>query len=128
VIMEKPNFLSHLNKKTKPETLVGYDPFIINRMLSRNIDCISDVYELTRRHGMPADMQFSYLFFSTPRAVRNQDWNAVRAFTIPDRIKVIMEYYEVSYLKAKELEILMSEKDWKNIESTLSKDEVKKTK
>lgn len=89
-----------------PEYESKYDPFIINKLFSKEIDTIIQANTMNRWSGLDPKMQFDYLRFSVRKKKRDSTWP--KKLT-EENIRLIQDYYQYTKEKAKEaLEILTS--------------------
>ena len=111
--MELKDWLNSINqKKTNlidedPSTDKEYQPYIINRCLSGEIDCIMFVNELNMYHFLPKKMQYDFLINILRVKKRYSPW--LRKDKIED-LDIVKRYYDYSNEKAQQaLRILTKE-------------------
>ena len=111
--MELKDWLNSINqKKTNlidedPSTEKEYQPYIINRCLSGEIDCIMFVNELNMYHFLPKKMQYDFLINILRVKKRYSPW--LRKDKIED-LDIVKRYYNYSNEKAQQaLRILTKE-------------------
>ena len=111
--MELKDWLNSINqKKTNlidedPSTEKEYQPYIINRCLSGEIDCIMFVNELNMYHFLPKKMQYDFLINILRVKKRYSPW--LRKDKIED-LDIVKRYYDYSNEKAQQaLRILTKE-------------------
>jgi len=111
--MELKDWLNSINqKKTNlidedPSTEKEYQPYIINRCLSGEIDCIMFVNELNMYHFLPKKMQYDFLINILRVKKRYSPW--LRKDKIED-LDIVKRYYGYSNEKAQQsLRILTKE-------------------
>ena len=61
-------------KKILSEHIKEYPPYIINRCLSGNLDCIMFANEMNLHHSLDKDMQYSF-FLNSLRKKRDSPFN-----------------------------------------------------
>jgi len=111
--MELKDWLNSINRTKKnlidedPSTEKEYAPYIINKCLSAEIDCIMFVNELNRYHFVPKKMQYDFLINILRVKKRYTPW------LYKDKIKdldMVKRYYGYSNEKAQQaLRILTKE-------------------
>ena len=117
-----------LNKRNKfsDEELdfKSYKPFLINRSLSYQLDCILYVNELNMNHHLPETLQFQYLL-NTIRPMKRKfhAWQKQAAVKDLDCVK---EYFGYSNEKAKEALRVLSDEQIALIKEKIDKGGVKK--
>ncbi len=99
------------NKKNLIENDISlskkYPAFIINRILSGNIDTALFASELNERFTMDKDMQYKYLLYSIPK--RKRFSNYIKKSTYSD-LELVKQYYGYNTEKALEaLKLLTKE-------------------
>ena len=111
--MELKDWLNSINKTKKnlidedPLVEKEYPPYIINRCLSGEIDCIMFVNELNRYHFLPKKMQYDFLINILRVKRRYSPW--LRKDKIED-LDIVKRYYGYSNEKAQQaLRILTKE-------------------
>jgi hypothetical protein len=111
--MELKDWLNSINKTKKnlidedPLVEKEYPPYIINRCLSGEIDCIMFVNELNRYHFLPKKMQYDFLINILRVKRRYSPW--IRKDIIKD-LDIVKRYYGYSNEKAQQaLRILTKE-------------------
>lgn len=107
------------NKKNVLENEKDYHGFVVNRALSFHYDCVMQANEMNRFPGLPATLQYQYLL------------NSIRGYKRPFRkwekrqtiqnIELIKEYYNYSNEKAKEVLLLLTDKQLSQIKEDLNK-------
>jgi hypothetical protein len=81
-----------------------YSPWIINICLSAFPDCILQVNEMNRHHGLSHKMQFDYLRHAIKRKKRFSPWTKKESL---EDLEVVKQFFQFSDAKAREaLEIL----------------------
>ena len=111
--MELKDWLNSINQKKKnlidedPSVEKEYAPYIINKCLSGEIDCIIFVNELNRYHFLPKKMQYDFLINILRVKRRYSPW--IRKDIIKD-LDIVKRYYGYSNEKAQQaLRILTKE-------------------
>jgi hypothetical protein len=111
--MELKDWLNSINQKKKnlidedPSVEKEYAPYIINKCLSGEIDCIMFVNELNRYHFLPKKMQYDFLINILRVKRRYSPW--LRKDKIED-LDIVKRYYDYSNEKAQQaLRILTKE-------------------
>lgn len=92
-----------INSKKGKENIKKYPSFMINRILSYHLDCIEIVNKI---NGMkiPDEWKFEYLFYSIPKKYRYKQYQKLSSEEIDD-ILLVMEYYQLSFNKARKMNI-----------------------
>jgi hypothetical protein len=106
---ELKDWLNSINftKEDLSENIQEYSPYIINRCLSGNIDCIMYANEMNINHQIDKDMQYSFYLNSLRKRKRFSPW--LRKDKIKD-LECIKQYYGYSNEKASQaLKILNKE-------------------
>ena len=101
----------NFNKKNlieeDPSTIKDYPPYIINRCLSGNIDCIMFVNEMNKYSFLDKDLQYSFYLNTLRKKKRFSPW--LRKDKVTD-LEIIKQYYGYSNEKASQaLKILTPE-------------------
>jgi hypothetical protein len=111
--MELKDWLNSINQtkqnliEENPELKKEYTPFIINKCLSGQIDCILFANEMNMKHHLDKDMQYSFYLNSLRKRKRFSPW--LRKDKIKD-LECIKQYYGYSNEKASQaLKILTKE-------------------
>ena len=90
-----------------PSTIKDYAPYIINRCLSGNLDCIMFVNEMNKYSFLDKDMQYSFYLNTLRKKKRFSPW--LRKDKVTD-LEIIKQYYGYSNEKASQaLKILTPE-------------------
>ena len=110
---ELKDWLNSINKTKKnlidedPSVEKEYAPYIINKCLSGEIDCIMFVNELNMYHSLPKKMQYDFLINILRVKRRYSPW--IRKDIIKD-LDIVKRYYGYSNEKAQQaLRILTKE-------------------
>jgi hypothetical protein len=111
--MELVDWLNSINQTKKnlieedPSLMKEYPPYIINKCLSGNIDCILYSNEMNMNHHLDKDMQYSFYLNSLRKRKRFSPW--LRKDKVKD-LECIKQYYGYSNEKASQaLKILTKE-------------------
>ncbi len=90
-----------------PSVIKDYAPYIINRCLSGNLDCIMFVNEMNRYPNLDKDMQYNFYLNTLRKKKRFSPW--LRKDKVTD-LECIKSYYGYSNEKASQaLKILSKE-------------------
>ncbi len=107
--MELKDWLNSINftKEDLSESIQDYSPYIINRCLSGNIDCVMYSNEMNKYHQLDKDMQYSFYLNSLRKKKRFSPW--LRKDKVTD-LEYVKSYYGYSNEKAfQALKILTKE-------------------
>jgi hypothetical protein len=107
--MELKEWLNSINftKEDLSEDIKNYPPYIINKCLSGNIDCVLFSNEMNMNHHLDKDMQYSFYLNSLRKKKRFSPW--LRKDKIKD-LECVKQYYGYSNEKASQaLKILNKE-------------------
>ena len=95
------------NLMEDPDAKKDYSPYIINRCLSGNLDCIMFVNEMNINHHLDKDLQYSFYLNTLRKKKRFSPW--LRKDKVTD-LEIIKQYYGYSNEKASQaLKILTPE-------------------
>ena len=95
------------NLMEDPDVKKDYPPYIINRCLSGNLDCIMFVNEMNINHHLDKDLQYSFYLNTLRKKKRFSPW--LRKDKVTD-LEIIKQYYGYSNEKASQaLKILTPE-------------------
>ena len=101
------NFYKNNLLEEDPSLIKDYAPYIINRCLSGNLDCIMFVNEMNRYHNLDKDMQYNFYLNTLRKRKRFSPW--LRKDKVTD-LEIIKQYYGYSNEKAENaLKILTPE-------------------
>ena len=90
-----------------PDVIKEYTPYVINRCLSGNLDCIMFVNEMNRYPNLDKDMQYNFYLNTLRKKKRFSPW--LRKDKVTD-LECIKSYYGYSNEKASQaLKILSKE-------------------
>ena len=107
--MELKDWLNSINftKENLSENIKDYPPYIINRCLSGEIDCILFVNEMNLNHHLDKDLQYSFFLNTLRKRKRFSPW--LRKDKVTD-LECVKQYYGYSNEKASQaLKILTKE-------------------
>ena len=111
--MELKDWLNSINfnknnlMEEDPDVIKEYTPYVINRCLSGNLDCIMFVNEMNRYPNLDKDMQYSFYLNTLRKKKRFSPW--LRKDKVTD-LECIKSYYGYSNEKASQaLKILSKE-------------------
>ncbi len=111
--MELKDWLNSINFTKKnlmeedPSLKKDYAPYIINRCLSGNLDCIMFVNEMNKYSFLDKDMQYSFYLNTLRKKKRFSPW--LRKDKVTD-LQCVKQYYGYSNEKASQaLKILSNE-------------------
>ncbi len=109
--------------ETKEDIFEGnekdYNPFVINKALSFNADCVFVVQELSKYPDIPKDAQYHLLLNILDKKKRWGKW--VKKDSLPDDIELLKEAYGYSNDKALAALPLFSDKQLIELRELLSK-------
>ena len=101
------NFTKENLVEEDPDVIKEYSPYIINRCLSGNLDCILFVNEMNKYSFLDKDMQYSFYLNTLRKKKRFSPW--LRKDKVTD-LAIIKQYYGYSNEKAENaLKILTPE-------------------
>ena len=101
------NFTKENLVEEDPDVIKEYAPYIINRCLSGNLDCILFVNEMNKYSFLDKDMQYSFYLNTLRKKKRFSPW--LRKDKVTD-LEIIKQYYGYSNEKAENaLKILTPE-------------------
>jgi hypothetical protein len=97
--MELKDWLNSINlsKEDLSENIKQYPPYIINKCLSGNLDCILYANEMNMNHHLSKDMQYAFYLHSIRKRRRFSPW--INKEKVED-IEIIKKYYGYSNEKA----------------------------
>jgi len=91
------NFTKENLIEEDPSVKKDYSPYIINRCLSGNLDCILFVNEMNKYSFLDKDMQYSFYLNTLRKKKRFSPW--LRKDKVTD-LEIIKQYYGYSNEKA----------------------------
>jgi len=107
--VELKDWLNSINftKEDLSENIKSYLPFIVNRCLSGELDCILFANEMNKYHFLDKDMQYSFYLNTLRKRKRFSPW--LRKDKVTD-LECVKQYYGYSNEKASQaLKILTKE-------------------
>ncbi len=107
----------YFSKKDLSEDINHYPPFIVNRMLSGNIDTVLFASELNERFTMDKDMQYKFLLYGVPK--RKRFSNYLKKNTL-DNLDIVKAYYGYNNEKALDALKLLSKEQIDYIKEKLN--------
>ncbi len=116
------SFVSSVTE-TKEDIFEGnekeYNPFIINKALSFNLDCLFHVCELNKYQAIPKKAQYQYFMGALDKKRRNGRW--VKKDVLPGDLELIKEAYGYSDADAMIALELLSDKQLIELKAKMSK-------
>ena len=101
------NFTKENLVEEDPDVIKDYAPYIINRCLSGNLDCVLFVNEMNKYSFLDKDMQYNFYLNTLRKKKRFSPW--LRKDKVTD-LEIIKQYYGYSNEKAENaLKILTPE-------------------
>lgn len=100
------------------DTIKSYNPYVINRCLSSNLDCIMFVNEMNIHHQLDKDMQYSFFLNSLRKKKRYASWLQKEKIEDLECIKI---YYNYSNEKAYQVLNILTKEQIKYIKKKLDK-------
>ena len=91
------NFTKENLVEEDPDVIKKYAPYIINRCLSGNLDCIMFVNEMNKYSFLDKDMQYSFYLNTLRKKKRFSPW--LRKDKVTD-LEIVKQYYGYSNEKA----------------------------
>ncbi len=105
------------NLMVDPQSEKEYKPFIINKTLSYEMDCLMEVNAMNSRHHLSKKMQYAYLLNTVRTRKRPyHKWSKVESSDSIDAIKTFFGYSDQKALEA--LKILTDEQIEQVIQKT----------
>ena len=101
-----------------PDVIKEYTPYVINRCLSGNLDCIMFVNEMNRYPNLDKDMQYSFYLNTLRKKKRFSPW--LRKDKVTD-LECIKSYYGYSNEKASQALKILSKQQLEFIKQRLEK-------
>lgn len=108
---------SDLLKENK-DNIKDYPPFIINRLLSGNLDTVLFANELNERYTMDKDMQYKFYLYSIPKKKRFSPYLKKSSL---DDLQLVKEFYGYNTEKALEALKLLNRHQLEFIKQKLNK-------
>ena len=91
------NFTKENLVEEDPDVIKDYAPYIINRCLSGNLDCVLFVNEMNKYSFLDKDMQYNFYLNTLRKKKRFSPW--LRKDKVTD-LEIIKQYYGYSNEKA----------------------------
>ena len=91
------NFTKQDLREEDPDVIKDYSPYVINRCLSGNLDCIMFVNEMNKYSFLDKDLQYSFYLNTLRKKKRFSPW--LRKDKVTD-LEIIKQYYGYSNEKA----------------------------
>lgn len=115
------DFVKAINTKEDVETFSeeDYSPWVINKAFSNTRDTVLYANELNRFYSLPKFVQYQFYFYGIPKKKRFGKWNKNQDNS--NDIKLIMEFYDYSYHKAKDVLSLFTKEQLLKIKKELEK-------
>jgi len=123
--MNLGDFLKSINSTKKnlmdndPNSEKFYGPFVVNKSLSYFSECLFHVNFMNKFHDLPKKMQYDYYFYTIKKKNRFAKW--VKEEVESQDLKDVMEYYNYSKNKAKDVLPLLKQEDLVFIREQLGK-------
>ena len=97
--------------KDDPQSMMDYNPSMMNQLLSQYADALLYVNEMNlRSNHCDSKLQFNYFFHSLKKGDRNiQRWMVSESYLNDSDIDLVKEYYNYSTSKAKTALDLLSD-------------------
>ena len=120
--MELKDWLNSINFTKKnlmeedPSLKKDYAPYIINRCLSGNLDCIMFVNEMNKYSFLDKDMQYSFYLNTLRKKKRFSPW--LRKDKVTD-LQCVKQYYGYSNEKASQAPKILSKEQLEFIKQRL---------
>lgn len=94
---------SHINEKKGVLDVdeVGYNSYVINKVLSNTIDSVLFANEMNRYWSLPTQAQFDFYYFGLPKKKRYGKWYKNQDDT--ESLGLIQEFYGYSRKRAKDV-------------------------
>lgn len=94
---------SHINEKKGVLDVeeVGYDAYVINRVLSNTADSVLFANEMNRYWNTPKQQQYDFYYHGLPKKKRFGKWHKNQ--DDKDSLELIQEYFGYSRRKAKDV-------------------------
>ena len=104
------------NLMEDPDAKKDYPPYIINRCLSGNLDCIMFVNEMNINHHLDKDLQYSFYLNTLRKKKRFSPW--LRKDKVTD-LQCVKQYYGYSNEKASQALKILSKQQLEFIKQRL---------
>ncbi len=96
-----------------------YNPFVINKALSFNVDCVLFVQELNKFPSIPKDVQYTFLMEGLVKKRRYGKW--VKKDSISADIELIKEAFDYGDDKAAAILNIISDKQLLELKELMNK-------
>lgn len=118
------DFIKSINQTNEdlledPEREREYVPYIVNRGLSYSLDTVLLANEMNRLPSADKKMQFEFLRMAIRKKKRYDTW--IKAEKESDALKIVMEYYNYSIEKAKQVLPLLTSEQIAELEKRMFK-------
>ena len=110
------NFTKENLVEEDPDVIKDYAPYIINRCLSGNLDCILFVNEMNKYSFIDKDMQYSFYLNTLRKKKRFSPW--LRKDKVTD-LQCVKQYYGYSNEKASQALKILSKQQLDYIKQRL---------
>ena len=104
------------NLAEDPDAIKKYTPYVINRCLSGNLDCIMFVNEMNINHHLDKDLQYSFYLNTLRKKKRFSPW--LRKEKVTD-LRSVKQYYGYSNEKASQALKILSKQQLDYIKQRL---------
>ena len=98
---EKSILKTKKNYMQTPEDEKDYNTYLLNRGLSRHLDCIDKVNQMNMMYHLPKKIQ--YLYYLNIIRSMNRPFKTWYKIKPDENLNIIKEYYKCSRMKAKEI-------------------------
>jgi hypothetical protein len=109
--------------ETKEDIYTGnesqYNPFVINKALSFNVDCVMFAQELNKYAAIPKDVQYTFLMEGLVKKRRYGKW--VKKDTVSSDIALIKEAFNYGDDKASAVLNIISDKQLLELKELMNK-------
>lgn len=96
-----------------------YNPFVVNKALSFNVDCVMFAQELNRFSFLPKDVQYTFLMEGLTKKRRYGKW--VKKDSVSDDLTLIKSAYDYSDDKASAVLNIISDKQLLELKELMNK-------
>lgn len=96
------------------ETQSGYSPYVINRALSNQPDCLFFANEMNRYLGIPNKSQYDFYFYSISKRKRRGKWEKAEK---NEDVALVMDTYNYSRQKAEQVVSILTEEQLDQLRS-----------
>jgi hypothetical protein len=95
----------------------AYQPFLINKSLSYHQDSVFFTNEMNCRHGLDNRLQYVFFLNTLRKRQRFSKWSKPY---VSKKLDVVKEYYQMSTREAKELYVLLSDKELRELKNRMN--------